>query len=141
MQTVYVDDITVYISDQEESGCLLGMDQTGYFNGSSYCLLLQILGGITVALGILIGLLQCLTCHLCGLGGIIDGIFGLLGAAAWLAASIVIQDAADDANATDNSIEAERNTNRRDTISIMCWVEFGLFAAVVLSMLFKCCVR
>ena len=141
LQSVYVDDITISFSEGSgtESGCLLGIGKSGSFEDTSYCLLLQVLGGLTIAIGILLAFLQCITCNFCGLGGIFDLIFAVAGAFAWLATAIVTTDATNDANSNDDSLQATRNTDRRNTVSILAWVEFGLFAVIVLSFLFRCC--
>jgi hypothetical protein len=105
---------------------------------SSNCLFLEILGGITIALGIIIGIIQCFTCHICGLGGILDLIFAILGSAAWLAAAIVTTNVYND-NRDSEVPQVQEYNNRREVIMIMCWVEFGLFASIVLAAIMKCC--
>lgn len=103
---------------------------------SSNCLFLEILGGVTIAIGIVIGVIQCYTCNICGLGGILDLIFAILGTAAWLAASIIVTDVYNDTKS--EAADAPYNDERR-VIMILCWVEFALFASIVLSAIMKCC--
>ena len=98
--------------------------------------MLEILGGCTIALGILLTLLQCLTCNFCGLGGILDGIFALAGGAVWLAAAILVQDARNDLNGASPN---DTYNSRRNTIAAMVWVEFILFALIFICALLKCC--
>lgn len=105
---------------------------------SSNCLFLEILGGITIAIGIIIGIIQCFTCNICGLGGILDLIFAILGSAAWLAAAIIVTNVYNDNKNTTIPENAAYNDNRQ-VIMIMCWVEFALFATIVLAAFMKCC--
>ena len=70
-----------------EATCLLGSDPSA----GSICILLEVVGGITIALGIAVGLVQCITCHLCGLGGILDAIFAAVGAALWIGTAVTVQ--------------------------------------------------
>ena len=105
---------------------------------NSNCLFLEILGGITIGIGIVIGIIQCFTCNICGLGGLLDFIFALAGTAAWLAAAIIIQNVYNDNK--DSPLPAIQEYNsERETIMIMCWVEFALFAFIVLASILKCC--
>ena len=101
---------------------------------SSNCLLLEILGGVTIAIGIVIAVIQCYTCNLCGMGGVLDFIFGVIGSAAWLAAAIIITGVY-----SDNKDSPDGYSDRREVVMIMTWVEFGLFASIVLAAVLKCC--
>lgn len=125
-----------------EGFCALGTAglEAGNFStsdiASSNCLFLEILGGVTIAVGIVIGIIQCYTCNVCGLGGILDLIFGILGTAAWLAASIIVTNVYNDTKS--EASDAPYN-HERMVIMIMCWVEFALFASIVLAGIMKCC--
>lgn len=77
-----VDNVTL-----AEASCLLGSDPTS----GSNCILLEVVGGITIALGLAVGLVQCLTCHLCGLGGILDAIFAAVGTVLWIGTAVTVQ--------------------------------------------------
>jgi hypothetical protein len=134
-------DVTVE-NGTSESFCALGTkgltvgDLSTDDIASSNCLFLEILGGLTIAIGFIIGIIQCFTCHLCGLGGILDLIFAILGFGAWLAASIIVTDVYNDTKA--EGPDAPYNDNRK-TIMIMCWVECALFATIILFAIMKCC--
>jgi hypothetical protein len=143
--------------------CLLGTNTSVNTFTSNNCLMLQILSGLTIGLGLLIGIIQCYTCNLCGLGGILDGIFALCGAGAWGYAGGVLQTAIDSngnlreeyretgglssvVNPSLDNINPEELTddydttlNQRRAVSIMTWIEFGFFCFLVLASLFKCC--
>jgi len=113
--------------------------------------MLQILGGLTIGLGIVIGIIQCYTCYLCGLGGLLDGLFGLAGAAVWGAAAGIIESAVESdgslADAASDKVpepgvladNVSSLNSERDAVRIMCWVEFGLFCFLVFASLLKCC--
>lgn len=129
------------------SFCALGKESTNFTIGdysfdtasisNNNCLFLQILGGCTIGLGIVIGIIQCYTCHLCGLGGILDFIFAAAGSAAWVVASLMVTNIYKDGNASDNPAVIAFN-DERETIMIMCWVEFGLFASIIFASILKC---
>jgi hypothetical protein len=142
--------------------CLLGTNENLYTFSSNNCLMLQILSGLTIGVGLLVGIIQCYTCNLCGLGGILDGIFSLLGAGSWGYAAGVINTAVNSngelrtkyesgvslpgpANLLQNVDVSLLNddynsvVNQRDATRIMCWIEFGLFCFLLFASLLKCC--
>ena len=142
--------------------CLLGNNENLYTFSYNNCLMLQILSGLTIGVGLLVGIIQCYTCNLCGLGGILDGIFSLLGAGSWGYAAGVINTAVNSngelrtkyesgvslpgpANLLQNVDVSLLNddynsvVNQRDATRIMCWIEFGLFCFLLFASLLKCC--
>jgi hypothetical protein len=143
--------------------CLLGTNTGLSTFTSNNCIMLQILSGLTIGVGLLIGIIQCYTCNLCGLGGILDGLFSLCGAGAWGYAAGVINHAVNsngqlreeynqgtlNTTAIDNvisssqiglvSTEADTVNNQRNATRIMCWIEFGLFCFILFASLMKCC--
>ena len=142
--------------------CLLGTNENLYTFSYNNCLMLQILSGLTIGVGLLVGIIQCYTCNLCGLGGILDGIFSLLGAGSWGYAAGVINTAVNSngelrtkyesgvslpgpANLLQNVDVSLLNddynsvVNQRDATRIMCWIEFGLFCFLLFASLLKCC--
>jgi len=133
-----------------EASCLLGnppanltVDLPGDYSidfniSTSNCLMLEILGGCTIGLGIVLGLLQCYTCHFCGLGGLVDGLFAVAGVVTWVVASILVGQARSDLNAIPPPLNDGFNS-RRDVIYYMCWVEVGFFGVCCICSLLKCC--
>lgn len=143
--------------------CLLGTNDNLYTFSSNNCLMLQILSGLTIGVGLVIGIIQCYTCNLCGLGGILDGLFSLCGAGAWGYAAGVINTAVNSNGELRAQYEAgvslpgptdllnlrlnqtllndDYNSviNQRDATRIMCWIEFGLFCFLLFASLLKCC--
>lgn len=149
--SIKLTDLTYEVGTNEISGqCFLGTNTYDLSFSSNNCLMLQILGGLTIGLGIVIGIIQCYTCYLCGLGGVLDGLFGLAGAGAWGAAAGIIEHAVEsDGSLSDAASERISSSgladevsslnSERDTVRIMCWVEFGFFCFLVFTSLLKCC--
>lgn len=138
--------------------CLLGTNTSLETFTSNNCLMLQILGGLTIGLGLLIGIIQCYTCNLCGLGGILDGIFSLCGSGAWGYAAGVINHAVDSNgqlrseyeqgnldvssvvfDVSQVSSDVDTTNNQRNATRIMCWIEFGFFCFLLFASILKCC--
>jgi len=165
--SVKLTDITFNGLDYEFQ-CLLGTNENRYTFTSNNCLMLQILSGLTIGVGFVIGIIQCFTCNLCGLGGVLDGLFALLGAGAWGYAPGVLQTAVDSNGNLAGELEANQNPDivntalnaamsaagvgagelggdydtvlsQRTTTGILAWVEFGLFCFLLLLTLLKCC--
>ena len=165
--SVKLTDITFNGLDYEFQ-CLLGTNENRYTFTSNNCLMLQILSGLTIGVGFVIGIIQCFTCNLCGLGGVLDGLFALLGAGAWGYAAGVLQTAVDSngnlagelaANQPPDIVNTALNAamsaagvgagelggdydtvlSQRTTTGILAWVEFGLFCFLLLLTLLKCC--
>jgi len=165
--SVKLTDITFNGLDYEFQ-CLLGTNENRYTFTSNNCLMLQILSGLTIGVGFVIGIIQCFTCNLCGLGGVLDGLFALLGAGAWGYAAGVLQTAVDSNGNLAGEMEANQNPDivntalnaamsaagvgagelggdydtvlsQRTTTGILAWVEFGLFCFLLLLTLLKCC--
>ena len=57
-----------------EFQCLLGTNENRYTFTSNNCLMLQILSGLTIGVGFVIGIMQCFTCNLCGARDPRDGV-------------------------------------------------------------------
>ena len=148
-----LDNATNYYPQQ--SSCALGVptnitenwftfgvdNQTLSYNVSSIastnCLLVEGLSGATIAVALILGLLQCYTCHFCGLGGILDFAFAFAGSIAWGVTAGIINTATNNIN---NSGNDPNNNDSRFAVTIMCWVEFGFFLVLVLASCLKCCV-
>ena len=118
----------------QEASCLLGEDPTS----GSACVLVEVIAGVTIALGLVVGILQCVTCDCCGFGGLVDFLFACAGVVIWLGTSISVSDAADAADNSSNPAYAQAGTDWRNAVVIMCWVELGLFATIAIAALARC---
>lgn len=132
-------DVTVAVDGAEvldyNYTCLLGTD----YGSSSLCTYTLVVVGVSLAVSFCVSLLQCCTCNLCGLGKILDILLAAAGTAWWAVAGGVIQ-----ANATDTLPPGAQPANdsvstARTAVPIMAWIECGLFAAMLVSSLFRCC--
>jgi hypothetical protein len=116
----------------DESSCVLGADaDTG-----SNCVLLEVAGGVTIALGLVVGIIQCFTCHMCGLGGVLDVLFATAGALLWAAVSVIVTRGKQAAEEFDSSAE---NDKWREVIVVMSYVEAGMFGLIAIMGFSKCC--
>lgn len=117
-----------------ENTCLLGtMD-----NGTNLCYFAYAAGGISIIATAALSILQCCTCHFCGLGGILDTMFAAAGTFLWMAAGIIFN--------TYNKKPAMDNAPQKDwrmsitVLSFCACALFGVMAiAAVYSMLSACC--
>jgi hypothetical protein len=117
-----------------EASCLLGEDpQSG-----SACVLVEVIAGVTIALGLVVGILQCVTCYCCGFGGLLDFLFACAGVVIWLGTAVTVQNAADAAANSSNPAYAQTGTDWRNAVVVMCWVEMGLFATIAIASLARC---
>jgi mannose-P-dolichol utilization defect protein 1 len=73
------------LSVQTKDTCLLGKAE----NGANLCYFAYAVSGISIIATGILSILQCCTCHLCGLGGILDVIFAAVGTAVWAVAGVV----------------------------------------------------
>lgn len=118
------------------------------------------MAGISVIVSLLISLVQCVTCHLCGIGGVLDVIFAAAGTAwwvvvsrrgggvqacdkylvdsslltparRWIIASAIVTKHANQAN----GVLPEENW--RNTVVGMMWAEVGVFGIMFLSGLIR----
>jgi hypothetical protein len=81
----------------------------------------------------LVGLVQCVTCNMCGCGSLLDFIFSAAACAWWAAASLVFGKYATEANKAELP-EAEW----RGWIIIVAWVQAGLFVIIAGISLIRC---
>lgn len=128
-----------------ENSCALGATSDTIIFGVSYntttiassnCQLLEILGGCTIGLGLLIAILQCYTCYFCGFGGILDLAFAAAGSIAWAVAAVIINQKYVNIK---NSGNDPSNNTKREIVMIMCWAELGCFVLLLLATFSKCC--
>eukprot|EP00878_Enallax_costatus_P000696 GHUV01000805.1.p1 GENE.GHUV01000805.1~~GHUV01000805.1.p1 ORF type:complete len:175 (+),score=33.96 GHUV01000805.1:330-854(+) len=73
------------LSIQNKDTCLLGKAE----NGANLCYFAYAVSGISIIATGILSILQCCTCHLCGLGSILDAIFAAAGTALWAVAGVV----------------------------------------------------
>jgi hypothetical protein len=114
--------------------CLLGFME----NGANLCYFAYMAGGISVVATAALSILQCCTCHLCGLGTILDAVFAAAGTVLWAVAGIIFNEY--------NSSPTMTNMPRpqwRLSITILSFTAcalFGLMAlAAVYGLLSACC--
>jgi uncharacterized membrane protein len=97
------------------------------FKDLSVCTYIYAVGGVSIVLTILIGLLQMITCNLCGCGKYMDAVFTVIAAAWWLVAGFIT---AHHARAANNA--KIRQAQWRNAVVLLCWITSGLFAILFL---------
>lgn len=114
--------------------CLLGTMS----NGANLCYFAYMAGGISIVATAALSILQCCTCHLCGLGGILDAVFAVAGTFLWAVAGIIFNQY--------NKAPTMANMPRpewRMSITILSFSACALFGvmslAAVYSLLSACC--
>ncbi|KAL4458431.1 hypothetical protein ABPG75_013296 [Micractinium tetrahymenae] len=115
--------------------CLLGTD----YGSSSLCTYTYVVIGVSLAVSLAVSLLQCLTCNLCGLGNILDILLAAFGTVWWAVASGVIASHANDPLPPSAQPASDSVSTARDAVPIMTYIEVGLFAAMFVSSIFRCC--
>jgi hypothetical protein len=114
--------------------CLLGTMS----NGANLCYFAYMAGGISVVATGALSILQCCTCHLCGLGTILDAVFAAAGTFLWAVAGIIFNNYGK-APAMANAPLPEW----RMSITILSFAACALFGvmalAAVYGMLSACC--
>ncbi|KFM25001.1 hypothetical protein F751_1880 [Auxenochlorella protothecoides] len=111
------------------STCLLGED----YNNENLCVYVFAVVGVSVLVSFVISLVQCCTCHLCGLGAILDTIFAAAGTAWWIIASSIVTKNSNDSDLPEDGW-------RRTTVALM-WTEVGVFAVLLISSVIRPCLR
>lgn len=116
--------------------CLLGsMD-----NGANLCYFAYAVGGISVVATMILSILQCCTCNLCGLGGVLDAAFAAAGTVVWAAAGVIFDQYYKKQQLTNPNVPRQE---WRLSITITSFVACGLFGvmalAAVYSILSACC--
>lgn len=91
---------------------------------SSVCTYIYAVGAVSVAMTIIIGLMQLITCNMCGCGKYMDAVFCVLAAAWWLAAGFITAAQAKGANEARPTIPGKE---WRTTIVLLSWITSGLF--------------
>lgn len=128
-----LDDVTVSVKGTDvevQSACSLGTS----LDSSSLCVYVYVVVGISLLVSLIISILQCCTCNLCGLGKFLDVVFAAAGTVWWVIAAGVVQANVNDAQNLDLSLN-----NYRVAVVAMMWIEVGLFVLMVVSGLFRAC--
>jgi hypothetical protein len=85
-------------------------------------------GGISVLATGLLSLLQCCTCHLCGLGVLLDGAFAAGGTLMWLVVGAVFKQ-----HGEAPAMARAPRPEWRESITILSFVACGLFGVMALA--------
>jgi hypothetical protein len=96
---------------------------------TSVCTYIYAVGAVSICLTIIIGLLQLVTCNMCGCGKYMDAVFTVLAAAWWLAAGFILAAQAKSANEAQPTIPGQE---WRTTIVLLSWITSGLFGVLFL---------
>lgn len=117
-----------------QNNCLLGTME----NGANLSYFAYMAGGISVVATAALSILQCCTCNLCGLGGVLDAVFAAAGTVMWAVAGIIFNEY--------NNTPAMASVplpQWRLSITILSFAACALFALMVLaavySLLAACC--
>uniref|UniRef100_A0A383VUI7 MARVEL domain-containing protein n=1 Tax=Tetradesmus obliquus TaxID=3088 RepID=A0A383VUI7_TETOB len=106
----------------------------------SVCTYIYAVGAVSIVLTILIGLLQLITCNMCGCGKVMDAVFTALACGWWLVAGFIT---AAHTRAANSARPAIPGSEWRNAVVLLCWATSGLFGALfVVHMLrigFSCC--
>lgn len=109
--------------------CLMGDN----YNGTSLCEYIWAVCGLSLVASLVLTILLCCTCDLCGLGDWLQFAFSLFMTGWWAIASAIFAKNGKDANDKDVPMEDYRNT-----VIILCFVVTGLFAVLTLVYLVEC---
>lgn len=116
------------------SQCMLGVTS----GGLDLCHYAYAVSGISLAASLVLGLLLCCTCNLCGLGGVLDTIFAALATAWWAVAGAVLNH-----YMHEPYVSALPQYQWRLIIVILAFVSCGLFGISILISLIRvfasCC--
>lgn len=110
--------------------CLFSADPSN----TAVCTYVYAVGGVSVVFTILIGLLQLVTCNLCGCGKVMDAVFTAVAALWWLAAGFLTAHNARAANAA-----RLKNADWRNAVVLLCWVTAGLFGLLFVTHMSRIC--
>lgn len=93
------------------------------------CTYIYAVGGVSIVMTLIIGLLQLITCNMCGCGKYMDAVFTVLGALWWLAAGFIT---AHQARGADSATPMVGAKEWRTAVVLLSWVTSGLFALLFL---------
>jgi hypothetical protein len=116
--------------------CLLGTMS----NGANLCYFAYIAGGISVIATAALSILQCCTCNLCGLGGIVDAAFAAAGTVMWAIAGVIFNQYYNLQEAQNPGVPRQQWRFSIPILSFCACALFGIMAlAAVYSLLSSCC--
>jgi hypothetical protein len=111
--------------------CLLG----NAVNNVDLCVYMYVVVAASFLVSILVSVLQCCTCNLCGCGAFLDFIVSLVGTVWWCAAAIVVTIYGLDANEA-----GWPQQNWRNAIIALAWVASAAFIVhLCLFLSYMCC--
>eukprot|EP00879_Flechtneria_rotunda_P002133 GHRR01002315.1.p1 GENE.GHRR01002315.1~~GHRR01002315.1.p1 ORF type:complete len:224 (+),score=69.14 GHRR01002315.1:345-1016(+) len=102
----------------DQNVCLASGDPSNI----SVCTYIYAVGGVSIALTIVIGLLQLITCNMCGCGEVMDAVFTIIATGWWLVAGFITARHAKAAN--DQHVKGQ---DWRNAVVLLCWITAGLF--------------
>lgn len=108
--------------------CLIGRPPpnaqgTPIVPGANMCYYAFAVGGFSLLATLVLSILQCVTCNLCGLGPVLDAAFALVGAAWWAVAAVLFTQTRD---AAYNRVLPLAEW--REALVVVAWVGCALFA-------------
>lgn len=108
--------------------CLIGRPPpnaqgTPIVPGANMCYYAFAVGGFSLLATLVLSILQCVTCNLCGLGPVLDAAFALVGAAWWAVAAVLFTQTRD---AAYNKVLPLAEW--REALVVVAWVGCALFA-------------
>jgi hypothetical protein len=116
--------------------CLLGTMS----NGANLCYFAYIAGGISVIATAALSILQCCTCNLCGLGGILDAAFAAAGTVMWAIAGVIFNQYYNLQETQTPGVPRQQWRFSIPILSFCACALFGIMAlAAVYSLLSACC--
>lgn len=104
----------------------------GTADGMSLCTYAYAVSGLSLAATLVVALLRCCTCDLCGLGIILDLVISAVGTAWWTVASVVFLRNAEKANDAGMPLQ-----DWRTVVVVVSWTSVALFGLMFLMALFS----
>lgn len=132
---IKLDDVSVQVDGLSASihtQCYLGTA----VESTSLCTYVYVVVGVSVGVSLALSLVQCVTCNLCGLGGVLDAIFAILGLVWWVIAGAIVTARVQDASSVGLTMQGWRTR-----IVILMWIEAGLFLLLTLLAIIKCFIK
>lgn len=111
-------------------------------HGDDLCIYAYVVCGISIGVSLVLSILLCCTCDLCGLGKFLDLLFAALACAWWIAAAVVFTRyvaQANDDNCSSPESACDDKSDWRNAVAILAWINVGLFAISGLISLIRIC--
>ncbi len=112
-----------------DEACLLGTA----VGSSTLCDYMYAVVAFSLLFSLVISLVQCLTCNLCGVGSVLDVVFAIIGTVWWSIAAVVVTKNGTEANSQDIPEPSARNA-----VIALAWTEVALFVVLVVSGCCRC---